>query len=105
QQCIPCPTDWLVLQVPAWVQLEGDTVTLCCRVWRNRSIIRVCLYDNKKYLQVSLRGTKLSLLPLRMHHSGCYHCGGWVGSRVSLWWEKSVLVTVTAQGEHPHSWH
>ncbi|NWV41840.1 FCGR2 protein, partial [Grantiella picta] len=24
--------DWLVLQVPVWVLLEGDTVTLRCRV-------------------------------------------------------------------------
>ncbi|NXY61595.1 FCGR3 protein, partial [Callaeas wilsoni] len=28
---IACPTDWLVLQVPARGQLEGDTVTLRCR--------------------------------------------------------------------------
>ncbi|NXF13985.1 FCGR3 protein, partial [Smithornis capensis] len=27
----PCPTDWLVLQVPARALLEGDTVTLRCR--------------------------------------------------------------------------
>ncbi|NXQ07811.1 FCGR2 protein, partial [Vidua macroura] len=27
----PCPPDWLVLQVPVQVLLEGDTVTLRCR--------------------------------------------------------------------------
>ncbi|NXP42858.1 FCGR2 protein, partial [Leiothrix lutea] len=27
----PCPTDQLVLQVPVWALLEGDTVTLRCR--------------------------------------------------------------------------
>ncbi|NXB11426.1 FCRL2 protein, partial [Cnemophilus loriae] len=35
---------------------------------------------------------------LKLHHSGRYHCGGWVGSRVSPWWEESVSVTVTVQG-------
>ncbi|NWU28751.1 FCGR3 protein, partial [Dyaphorophyia castanea] len=102
QQCIPCPTHWLVLQVPAQVQLDGDTVTLRCWVQRNRSVMRVCFYHDKKFLRVSLRGTELSLLPLKRHHSSGYHCGGWVGSRVSPWWEESVLVTVTLQGE-PHT--
>ncbi|XP_068030881.1 Fc receptor-like protein 5 [Anomalospiza imberbis] len=87
--------DSLVLQVPARALLEGDTVTLRCRVWWNKLVIGMRFYHDKKYLRVSLRGTELSLLPLKIHHSGRYHCGGWVGSRVSPRWEESVPVTVT----------
>ncbi|TRZ05574.1 hypothetical protein HGM15179_021533 [Zosterops borbonicus] len=36
--------DWLVLQVPTWPLLEGDTVTLRCRGWRNMSVTLVQFY-------------------------------------------------------------
>ncbi|NWY92751.1 FCGR3 protein, partial [Loxia curvirostra] len=92
-----CPTDELVLQVPARALLEGDTVTLRCRGQWNRPVTRVRFYHDKKDLGGSLRGTELSLSPLQLNHSGSYHCRGVVGT----WTSRSPAVTVTVHGEHP----
>ncbi|XP_063276518.1 Fc receptor-like protein 4 isoform X2 [Prinia subflava] len=85
--------DWLVLQVPARPLLEGDTVTLRCRVRQVLSVSTVRFYQDEKDLGPSLRGTDLSLPPLQRHHSGRYHCRGWVSLRQS----QSAPVTVTVQ--------
>ncbi|KAM4883415.1 Fc receptor-like protein 4 [Sylvia borin] len=58
--------DRLVLQVPSRTLLEGDTVTLHCRVRQDMSV-------------------------RRLHRSGRYHCGAWMASGLSL----SIPVTVT----------
>ncbi|XP_063276539.1 high affinity immunoglobulin gamma Fc receptor I-like isoform X4 [Prinia subflava] len=90
--------DWLVLQVPARVLLEGDTVTLRCRGWKDGTVTGVRFYHEGKDLVGPLNGTELSLSPLQLHHSGHYHCGGRVNFPPSPWWEMSapVAVTVTA---------
>ncbi|XP_074385434.1 Fc receptor-like protein 4 isoform X1 [Zonotrichia albicollis] len=86
--------DDLVLQVPVRALLEGDTVTLRCRSWRNRTVTSVSFYRQRKELGRLLDGTELSLPPLQLNHSGRYRCKGWVES----WgWEKlwqSAPVTV-----------
>ncbi|NXI06457.1 FCRLA protein, partial [Pachycephala philippinensis] len=74
----PCPPDWLVLQVPARALLEGDTVTLRCRGWEDKSVTEVRFYRYWKDLGVSLGGTELSLSPLRLNDSGLYYCAGGV---------------------------
>ncbi|XP_059727383.1 low affinity immunoglobulin gamma Fc region receptor II-like [Haemorhous mexicanus] len=94
--------DDLVLQVPARALLEGDTVTLRCRAWQNRTVTRVSFYHEWKELGGLRDGTELSLSPLQRSHSGSYHCKGWL----ELWalekfWE-SAPVTVTVHGEHRH---
>ncbi|XP_068030938.1 high affinity immunoglobulin epsilon receptor subunit alpha [Anomalospiza imberbis] len=86
--------DWLVLQVPAWALLEGDTVTLRCRGWRNMKVTRVSFYREGMELGVLHDGTELSLSPLQLNHSGRYRCKGWVKS---LGWKESAPVTVTVQ--------
>ncbi|NWV84274.1 FCGR2 protein, partial [Dasyornis broadbenti] len=96
-----CPPDWLVLQVPTWAQLEGDTLKLCCQVWQNTLVTVVRFYHDRKYLLVSLRVTELCLLPLKMRHGGHCHFGRWVGPRISQQWEESVPMTVTVHGEQP----
>ncbi|NWV12569.1 FCGR3 protein, partial [Ptilonorhynchus violaceus] len=101
---LPCPTDRLVLQVSAQALLEGDTVTLRCRRWRDKSVTGVRFYHEEKDLWGPLNGTELSLFPLQLNHSGRYRCSSWVGSRLSLWLE-SKPVTVTVHSEHPHSQH
>ncbi|NXS34266.1 FCRLA protein, partial [Pomatostomus ruficeps] len=73
---------------------EGDTVTLRCRRWRDKSVTGVRFYHDGKDLGGPLRGAELSLSPLQLHHGGRYTCGGWVeywGSR----WEVTKEVTVT----------
>ncbi|NXL75889.1 FCGR3 protein, partial [Leptocoma aspasia] len=65
-----CPTDPLVLQVPARALLEGDTVTLRCRGWHHNPVTRVRFYQDEKDLGESLWRTELSLSPLQLNHSG-----------------------------------
>uniref|UniRef100_A0A8C3NJN2 Uncharacterized protein n=1 Tax=Geospiza parvula TaxID=87175 RepID=A0A8C3NJN2_GEOPR len=95
------PVSSLVLQVPARALLEGDTVTLRCRGWRDNPVSSVSFYHEEKKLQELRDGTELSLSPLQLHHSGSYSCKGWVKSWVSWGWEKSAPVTVTVHGEQP----
>ncbi|XP_066063843.1 Fc receptor-like protein 3 [Chamaea fasciata] len=83
--------DQLVLQVPARTLLEGDTVTLRCRAMHDMSVSRVRFYQDGKDRGWALRGAKLSLSPLELHHRGHYHCEGSVG----LWPSLSPPVTVT----------
>uniref|UniRef100_A0A8C3UDY2 Ig-like domain-containing protein n=1 Tax=Catharus ustulatus TaxID=91951 RepID=A0A8C3UDY2_CATUS len=97
--------DWLVLQVPARALLEGDTVTLRCRVWQNNPVTSVSFYRDGKELGTLQNGTELSLSPLQRNHSGHYHCRGWLGFLGR--WEQSEPVAVTvARGQchhHPRS--
>uniref|UniRef100_A0A8D2PNT5 Ig-like domain-containing protein n=1 Tax=Zosterops lateralis melanops TaxID=1220523 RepID=A0A8D2PNT5_ZOSLA len=88
------------------MESKGDTVTLRCRGWRNRSVTLVQFYRGDKEVRRSLPGTELSLSPLQLHHSGQYHCQGLVYSEESSSWVQriSAPVTVTVHGEpHPHS--
>ncbi|XP_063032435.1 Fc receptor-like protein 4, partial [Melospiza melodia melodia] len=89
--------DPLVLQVPARALLEGDTLTLRCRCRQDNHLTRVRFYRDEKEIRGSHRGTKLSLSPLQLHHSGRYRCEGLVGS----WQSRSAAVTVTVQGVPP----
>ncbi|NXS90443.1 FCGR3 protein, partial [Erpornis zantholeuca] len=93
------PPDQLLLQVLAHSLLEGDTVTMRCRVRKNMLVTRVRFYQDEKGLGGTLGGTELSLSLLQLHHSGSYRCGGRVSSWQSQAWEKSALVTVTVRSE------
>ncbi|TRZ06838.1 hypothetical protein HGM15179_020269 [Zosterops borbonicus] len=89
--------DPLVLQVPARLLLEGDTVTLRCRWQQDLSVTGVRFYSGDEEVSRSSSGTELSLSPLQLNHSGHYRCGGLVDSGLS-WSRKcqeSVPVTVT----------
>ncbi|KAM6999288.1 low affinity immunoglobulin gamma Fc region receptor III-like [Passerculus sandwichensis] len=87
--------DPLVLQVPVRALLEGDTVTLRCRGWKNRTVTSVSFYREGKELMGLPDGTELSLSPLQLNHSGRYSCRGWVEYWTSEKWWQSVPVTVT----------
>ncbi|XP_066062588.1 Fc receptor-like protein 2 [Chamaea fasciata] len=88
--------DWLVLQVPARPLLEGDTVTLRCRSYQDKSLTNVHFFREGKDLGGPHDRTELSLSPLHLHHSGRYRCRGRVGAVVPEWME-SQLVTVTVR--------
>ncbi|KAJ7416520.1 Fc receptor-like protein 4 [Willisornis vidua] len=93
------PAEGLVLQAPARALLEGDTVTLRCRGWRDTSVTQVRFYHEEKELG-GHRGTELALTPLQLHHSGRYRCEGWVDSTPSPW-KSSLPVTVTVRELFP----
>ncbi|NXA16768.1 FCRLA protein, partial [Sapayoa aenigma] len=88
-----------VLQVSAQELLEGDTLTLRCRVWNNLEITQVQFYREGKDVWGPLKGTKLSLSPLQLHHSGLYHCKGFVNNLLAHWEVKSRPVTVRVHSE------
>nr|XP_054509134.1 Fc receptor-like protein 5 [Agelaius phoeniceus] len=90
--------DWLVLQVPARVLLEGDTVTLRCRGYWKSTVTSVSFYHEGKELGVFPDVTEMSLSPLQLSHSGHYSCRGKVGSSG---WRESAPVTVTVHGVPP----
>ncbi|NWW29150.1 FCRLB protein, partial [Falcunculus frontatus] len=69
-----CVPELLVLQVPARALLEGDTVTLRCRGWRDKSVFWVRFYHGDQEVGRPLDGTELSLSPLQLKHSGHYRC-------------------------------
>ncbi|XP_066062579.1 Fc receptor-like protein 2 [Chamaea fasciata] len=92
--------DRLVLQVPTQTLLEGDTVTLRCRVTQDMSVTGVRFYHKETDLGRPVSGTELSLSPLQLHHSGRYLCGGLVGSGMSQW-HNSAPVTVTVHELFP----
>ncbi|NXU10308.1 FCRLA protein, partial [Pardalotus punctatus] len=97
----PCPPDWLVLQVPARALLEGDTVTLRCRVRSDTSVTSVAFYREGTELAGSFGWPELALTPVRPEHGGRYRCGGSVVSEPSRGWGWSKAVTVTVHGEPP----
>uniref|UniRef100_A0A8D2PNK2 Ig-like domain-containing protein n=1 Tax=Zosterops lateralis melanops TaxID=1220523 RepID=A0A8D2PNK2_ZOSLA len=97
--------DQLVLQVPPLTLLEGDTVTLRCRVMQDMSVTGVRFYCGDKEVSRSSTRTELSLSPLQLNQSGQYHCQGLVSSEVSQEWQESAPVAVTVHGEHPHNSH
>ncbi|NXX25194.1 FCGR2 protein, partial [Nicator chloris] len=97
-----CPTATPVLQVPAGPLLEGDTVTLRCRVRQKNPAPFVRFFHHEKGLAWYIRQTELSLPPLQLRHSGRYRCS--VEGRSWPWppvWDESAPVAVTVHGEHP----
>ncbi|XP_014116306.1 PREDICTED: Fc receptor-like protein 3 [Pseudopodoces humilis] len=92
-----------VLQVPAWPLLEGDTVTLRCRSRRDKPVTGVRFYHGEEKLGEPLRGSELSLSPLRLQHSGRYRCQTrWIfWSSWSPEWEQSDPVSVTVHELFP----
>ncbi|NXR27409.1 FCGR3 protein, partial [Cinclus mexicanus] len=77
-----CPTEPLVLQVPARALLEGDTVTLRCRGRPDKPVTSVRFYKDQKYLWETIHGTLLFLAHLQQRNSDRYWCLGSVSSGV-----------------------
>uniref|UniRef100_A0A8D2PZ48 Ig-like domain-containing protein n=1 Tax=Zosterops lateralis melanops TaxID=1220523 RepID=A0A8D2PZ48_ZOSLA len=99
-----CPPDWLVLQVPAQLLLEGDTVTLRCRGWWNRSVTDLQFYcgdEESRPLSFTWHwggsgaplgtGPHLELWHTGDNDSGHYHCRVSNGESV----DESVPLNVT----------
>ncbi|KAM7080416.1 Fc receptor-like protein 2 [Ciconia maguari] len=88
--------DWLVLQVPAQALLEGDTLLLRCRGWKDNQVTRVQFFREEVALGGPSQGTELLLPSLQLHHSGRYWCKAIVGQFFPTW-KESALATVVVQ--------
>uniref|UniRef100_A0A8B9MLT4 Ig-like domain-containing protein n=1 Tax=Accipiter nisus TaxID=211598 RepID=A0A8B9MLT4_9AVES len=96
QPPLPSLADWLALQVPARVLLEGDVLPLRCRGWKDMHVTQVRFFHERKVLGGLSQGTELLLPSLQLHHSGRYHCQASVGPVLPRW-QESALVTVAVQ--------
>ncbi|KAK1211263.1 FCGR2 protein, partial [Pygoscelis papua] len=95
----PSLADWLVLQVPVRALVEGDELLLRCRGWKDSRITEVEFLREREVLGGPSWEAELLLPALQLHHSGRYRCQATMG--LILGWQKSALVTVVVQGEHP----
>ncbi|NXO92473.1 FCRLB protein, partial [Certhia brachydactyla] len=84
-----CPTATPVLQVPAGTLLEGDKVTLRCRVRQKESVSVAHFYHDGKLLWRHFGSTELSLSPLQLQHSGRYSCSVRGNPWSSRWMESA----------------
>ncbi|XP_066063020.1 Fc receptor-like protein 1 [Chamaea fasciata] len=90
-----------VLQVPARALLEGDSLTLRCRVRQQESDALKRFYRNGKDLRWHFVRTDLPPFTLQLNHSGRYSCS--IARRSGSWiewlpWIESAPVTVTVHG-------
>uniref|UniRef100_A0A8C3XBD5 Ig-like domain-containing protein n=1 Tax=Cyanoderma ruficeps TaxID=181631 RepID=A0A8C3XBD5_9PASS len=83
--------DYPLLQVSARALLEGDSLTLRCRVRQEDWDLSVRFYHNGKHLWRHSGGTELTV---QLHHSGHYSCSARPSHVISPWFE-SAPVTVT----------
>ncbi|MGH0176388.1 UNVERIFIED_CONTAM: hypothetical protein FKN15_072834 [Acipenser sinensis] len=93
----------VILQTPPQPVIEGDTLTLRCRVW-SYTATRVVFYKDNKQLQ-SRAGTELSVDHVSKSDEGSYRCRAWwwnTASRTEPWSESAeVRVSVRADTPEP----
>lgn len=87
-------SDWLLLQTPQLVFLEGETIMLRCHSWRNKHLSRISFFQNGRSVRFHHQSTNFSIPKANHSHSGDYHCKGNLG-KMSY---SSKLVTITVQG-------
>ncbi|XP_036058564.1 low affinity immunoglobulin gamma Fc region receptor III-like [Onychomys torridus] len=87
-------SDWLLLQTPQMVFLEGETIMLRCHSWRSKPLNRVTFYQNGKSVKFQHYSGNFSISKANHSHSGDYHCTGLLGKNKHL----SKTVTITVQG-------
>lgn len=89
-----CLSDWLLLQTPQLVFLEGETIMLRCHSWRNKHLSRISFFQNGRSVRFHHQSTNFSIPKANHSHSGDYYCKGNLG-KMSY---SSKLVTITVQG-------
>ncbi|XP_075301534.1 low affinity immunoglobulin gamma Fc region receptor II-a isoform X3 [Opisthocomus hoazin] len=89
--------DWLVLQVPARVLLEGDALPLRCRGWRDTPVTGVQFFREQEVLGGPSWGSELLLSPLQLRHSGRYRCQATVDHLLAGWQESAPVVVAVQE--------
>ncbi|XP_021053829.1 low affinity immunoglobulin gamma Fc region receptor II [Mus pahari] len=87
-------SDWLLLQTPQLVFLEGETITLRCHSWRNKLLTKISFFHNEKSVRYQHNSNNFSIPKANHNHSGDYYCKGSLGRSL----HKSKPVTITVQG-------
>ena len=87
-------SDWLLLQTPQRVFLEGETITLRCHSWRNKLLNRISFFHNEKSVRYHHYKSNFSIPKANHSHSGDYYCKGSLGRTL----HQSKPVTITVQG-------
>uniref|UniRef100_A0A8C6H554 Fc receptor, IgG, low affinity IIb n=1 Tax=Mus spicilegus TaxID=10103 RepID=A0A8C6H554_MUSSI len=86
-------SDWLLLQTPQRVFLEGETITLRCHSWRNKPLNRISFFHNEKSVRYHHYSSNFSIPKANHSHSGDYYCKGSLGRTQ----HQSKPVTITVQ--------
>ncbi|XP_031244980.1 low affinity immunoglobulin gamma Fc region receptor II-a isoform X2 [Mastomys coucha] len=86
-------SDWLLLQTPQFVFLEGETIMLRCHSWRNKHLSRISFFQNGRSVRFHHQSTNFSIPKANHSHSGDYYCKGNLG-KMSY---SSKPVTITVQ--------
>uniref|UniRef100_A0A8C3W211 Ig-like domain-containing protein n=1 Tax=Catagonus wagneri TaxID=51154 RepID=A0A8C3W211_9CETA len=87
-------SDWLLLQTPSLVFLEGEPIMLRCHSWRNKPLNKVTFFQNGKSKKFSYVDPNFSIPQANNSHSGEYHCTGFIGRML----HSSQAVNITVQG-------
>ncbi|XP_028637647.1 low affinity immunoglobulin gamma Fc region receptor II-like isoform X2 [Grammomys surdaster] len=86
-------SDWLLLQTPQLVFLEGEPIMLRCHSWKNIQLNRILFFQNEKPVRFYHHGTNFSIPKANHSHTGDYYCQGSLG-KVR---HSSKPVTITVQ--------
>lgn len=86
-------SDWLLLQTPQLVYLEGETITLRCHSWKSKPLKKISFLQNGKPVRFHNSHNNFSISKANHSHSGDYLCKGNIGNAP----HKSKPVTITVQ--------
>ncbi|GAB1285686.1 Fc receptor, IgG, low affinity IIb [Apodemus speciosus] len=87
-------SDWLLLQTPQLVFLEGETISLRCHSWQSKQLKKISFFQNEKSVRFHNSHDNFSIPNANHNHSGEYYCKGSIGNAQ----HKSRTVTITVQG-------
>lgn len=91
--------DWLILQGPATLIFEGDTLVLHCRAWQDWPLTQVIFYREGSALGPPGPKSEFSITMVQKSDGGHYHCSGIFRSPGPGSRETASPVAITVQGE------
>ncbi|XP_006873494.1 PREDICTED: low affinity immunoglobulin gamma Fc region receptor III-like [Chrysochloris asiatica] len=87
-------TGWLLLQAVKSVFQEGDTISLRCNSWRNKTVYKVTYHQNGRSQKYFHQNSIFQILNATHNHSGSYFCRGLIGTLNT----SSETINITVQG-------
>lgn len=87
-------SDWLLLQTPQLVFLEGERITLRCHGWKSIRLVKISFFRNGEVVSFDTYNVSCSIPNANHSHSGDYYCKAKLGNTD----HESKPVTITVQG-------